>query len=281
MPQFIPSPDVSRWTIGPVTVHFYALCLLTGIITAWLIGLRRWQGRGGTAESFENIMLWAIPGGIVGARAYHVSTHLGDYFGPGIDPLSFLYIWQGGIAIFGAISGGAIAAWFACRHYGANFVTLADVLAPGIAVGQAMGRFGNWFNQELYGLPTTLPWGLEIDLAHRPPGLEQFATFHPTFLYESVWNVAVAGILLAADRRWRLGRGKLFVLYLGLYSFGRIFTESLRLDPSYLLWGTIRFNQFIAMALCLVAAIGFVVLLKIKPGPDESALRPARKGHLQ
>ena len=265
----IPSPPINGWQIGPFFLHIYALCLIAGMVAAWMIGNRRWQARGGSPEQFETIVLVAIPVGIVGARIYHVLTHLGDYFAPGIDPWSALRIWEGGIAIYGAIGGGALAAWLMCRRLGVRFSSLADSLAPGIAVGQALGRFGNWFNQELYGLPTDLPWGLEIDMAHRVPGFEQYATFQPTFAYESLWNILVALTLIWADRRFRLGRGKVFALYIALYGFGRFFTEGLRLDFSYDTFGPIRFNQAVAALICLVGVALFVWLLKNRPGREE------------
>lgn len=266
----IPSPPINGWQLGPFFLHIYALCLITGIIAAWMIGNRRWQARGGTPEQFETIVLVAIPIGIIGARFYHVMTHLGDYFGPGRDPWSALRIWEGGIAIYGAIGFGALGAWLMCRRAGVKFTSLGDSLAPGIAIGQALGRLGNWFNQELYGQPTDLPWGLEIDPAHRAPGFEQYATFHPTFLYELIWNLLVAGILIWADRRFRLGRGKVFALYAALYGFGRFFTEGIRLDYSYDTFGPIRFNQFVAALICLVALAVFIWLVKNKPGREAS-----------
>ncbi|MGC3993325.1 MAG: prolipoprotein diacylglyceryl transferase [Propionicimonas sp.] len=269
MTLFIPSPSISSFQIGPLTIHIYALCLITGIIAAWMLGVRRWRARGGRTESFETVLLWAIPLGILGARFYHVMTHLGDYFGPGINPWTVFAIWQGGIAIYGAIGFGALAAWVAARRQRISFPALADSLAPGIAIGQALGRFGNWFNQELYGQPTTLPWGLEIDPEHRAPGYEQYATFHPTFLYESVWNLLVAGILLWADRRFRLGRGKVFALYIALYGFGRIFTESIRLDYSYDFFGPVRFNEAVAMLICLAGIVLFVWLSRYRPGRED------------
>jgi len=266
---FIPSPPISYFQIGPLTVHIYALCLITGIIVAWILGVRRWRARGGRTESFETVLLWAIPIGIVGARFYHVMTHLGDYFGPGINPWTAFAIWQGGIAIYGAVGFGALAAWLAARKQKIAFAALADALAPGIAIGQAIGRFGNWFNQELYGWPTTLPWGLQIDPAHRVPGYEQYATFHPTFAYEAIWDLATAAVLLWADRRFRLGRGKVFALYIALYGFGRTFTESIRLDYSYDVFGPLRFNAAVAMLICLVGVVLLLWLLRYRPGREE------------
>ncbi|WP_415110960.1 prolipoprotein diacylglyceryl transferase [Micropruina sp.] len=266
----IPSPPISGWQIGPFFLHIYALCLIAGMVAAWMIGNRRWQARGGASEQFETIVLVTIPVGIVGARIYHVLTHLGDYFAPGIDPWSALRIWEGGIAIYGAIGAGALAAWLMCRRHGVRFASLADSLAPGIAVGQALGRFGNWFNQELYGLPTDLPWGLEIDLAHRVAGYQQYATFHPTFAYESLWNLLVAFALIWADRRFRLGRGKAFALYIALYGFGRFFTEGIRLDFSYDTFGPLRFNQAVAALICLAGIALLVWLVKKRPGREPS-----------
>lgn len=270
---FIPSPSISSFQLGPFTIHIYALCLITGIILAWLLGVRRWRERGGTTESFETVLLWAIPIGIIGARFYHVMTHLGDYFGAGANQ-HWWAIWEGGIAIYGAIGFGALAAWIVARRHKLAFAALADALAPGIAIGQAFGRFGNWFNQELYGLPTDLPWGLEIDPAHRVPGYEQYATFHPTFLYESVWDLLVAGILLWADRKYRMGRGKVFALYIALYGFGRTFTESLRTDYSYDVFGPLRFNAAVALLICVVGVILLIWLIRKRPG-RESQVEPA------
>lgn len=267
----IPSPPISGVQLGPLFIHFYALCLITGMAAGWMVAVRRWTARGGRPDDFETVLLWAIPLAIVGARIYHVLTHLGDYFGPGIDPWSALYIWQGGIAIYGAIFGGALTAWILCRRLGLNFATLIDSVAPGLAVGQALGRLGNWFNQELYGQPTDLPWALEIDVAHRLPGFEQYATFHPTFAYESLWNVLVALTLIWADRRFRLGRGKVFALYIALYGFGRFFTEAIRLDYSYDTFGPIRFNQFVAGVICVGGVSLLVWLVRNRPGREEQA----------
>lgn len=270
MPLFIPSPSINGWQVGPLFIHIYALCLMTGIFAAWVIGLRRWRARGGTQESYESVLFWAIPLGIVGARIYHVLTHLGDYFGEGRDPWKVFAIWEGGIAIYGAIGGGAIAAWLLCRKYDVKFSALADSVAPGIAVAQAIGRLGNWFNQELYGEPTSLPWGLEIDAAHRAPGYEDYATFHPTFAYEATWNLLVAATLVWVDKRWPMGRGKLFTLYVALYAFGRFFTEGIRLDPSYDTFGPIRFNQAVAALLCAGALTVLWWLRRNRPGREKA-----------
>lgn len=274
---FIPSPSISSVQLGPLTIRFYALCLIAGIIVAWMLGVRRWRARGGTSESFETILLWAIPIGIVGARIYHVLTHLGDYFGPDAQG-HWWAIWEGGIAIYGAIGFGALAAWIVSRRRRVAFAALVDSLAPAIAIGQAIGRWGNWFNQELFGLPTTLPWGLEIDEAHRPAEFAEYATFHPTFLYESLWNLLVAGVLLWVDRKLTLGRGKVFALYLALYGFGRFFTEGIRTDPSDTMFGPLRQNQFAAALICVGGILLFAWLWRFRPGREdvvESITTPA------
>lgn len=266
-PLFIPSPAINGFMLGPVKIHFYALCILVGIVVAWWLSAKRWRARGGKPEQLEFVLMWAIPFGIVGARIYHVLTHLDDYFGPGRNPVTALYIWEGGIGIIGAISFGALGAWIACRRLGLSIARVADVLAPGIIIAQGIGRLGNYFNQELFGIPTTLPWGLEIDLAHRPPGFEQFATFHPTFLYEMLWNFAIGLLLLWLDRRFKLGFGKLFFLYVALYTVGRLGTESLRIDPAELLFG-IRNHQFLTGALLVLALVVLAYLFRARPGKE-------------
>ncbi len=274
LPLFIPSPSINGFSLGPLTIRFYALCLIAGIVAGWMLGLRRWRARGGSTETWETVLLWTIPMGIVGARIYHVLTHLSDYVGPGINPWSVFFIWEGGIAIYGAIGGGALAAWIVCRLRGARFPAFVDSLAPGLAVGQALGRLGNWFNQELYGWPTDLPWGLQIDPEHRLPGFEQYETFHPMFLYELLWNLLVAGLLIWADRRFRLGRGKVFALYLALYGFGRFFTEGMRTDPSETMFGPLRQNQFAAMLICLAGVAILLLLVKFRPGREPEVETP-------
>ncbi len=267
IPLYIPSPSISEFHLGPVTIRFYALCLLTGIIAAWWLGSRRWVKRGGTRDAWDTIALWAVVFGIVGARIYHVLTHWGDYFGPGhLNPFA---IWEGGIAIFGAVIGGALGAYLAARRTRTRFLGFADAVAPGLSIGQALGRFGNWFNQELFGGPLDAPWALEIDPQHRPAGYEDYATFHPTFLYESVWNLGVAGILLWADRRWKLGHGAVFALWGVGYGLGRFWIEGMRTDFSYFL-GPLRTNQVTALLIALAAAVVFVWLRRRYPVREAS-----------
>lgn len=250
----IPSPDSGVWYLGPFPLRAYALAIIAGIVIAVMVGDRRWRQLGGKAGEISDIAVWAVPFGIIGGRIYHVITDAQLYFGEGADPLDALRIWQGGLGIWGAISFGALGAWIAARRNGIFMPSLADVLAPGIVIAQAVGRWGNYFNQELFGSPTSAPWGLEIDLQFRPSGYEQFETFHPTFLYESIWAILVAISLLVAERRWRINNGRLFLLYVALYSIGRLFIEQLRIDPVNEAAG-FRLNTFTSAIL----AIGFTI----------------------
>ncbi len=263
----IPSPDVSSFQIGPLTIHIYALCLMTGMVAAWFIGSRRWVARGGLAETFETIVLVAIPSGIVGARIYHVLTHWEDYFAPGRNPWSALFIWEGGIAMFGSLIGGAIGAWLTARKLGARLPAFADALAPGLIIAQAIGRLGNWFNQELFGGPDDGPLGLEIDPQHRPAEYADVSTFQPTFLYELSWNLAGGLLLLAIDRRFKLGWGKVFALYMVVYGTGRFFIEGIRTDFSYYL-GPLRTNQVTALLVALAGLAIFAVLQRATKGRE-------------
>ena len=225
----IPSPSTNIWHIGVFPLRAYALCIIAGIIVAMIIATRRWRARGGTADSMEMMVVVGVPFGIVGARLYHVITDYQLYFGPGRHPLNALKIWEGGLGVWGAIAFGLLGGYLVARRRRIAFPAVLDAIAPAILVAQAIGRLGNWFNQELFGRPTTLPWALEIAPQYRPPGYEQFATFHPTFLYEMLWNLAAAALLVWLDRRFRLGHGKVFALYVLLYTAGRFWIEALRL----------------------------------------------------
>lgn len=261
----IPSPPISGFSLGPVQIHFYALCILAGIVVANLLGRRRYVARGGDPEDLEVLATWAIVAGIIGARAYHVITDHQLYFGPGRQWYRIFFIWQGGLGIWGSIFGGAIAVWLVCRHRGLAFGAVADSLAPGILLAQGIGRLGNWFNQELFGRPTTLPWALQIDPAHRPAGYLDVATFHPTFLYELLWDVAGAVFLVWVDRHGRWGRGKLFCLYVVVYTFGRFWVERLRIDPAHEVDGW-RLNSFTSLFVWSLATVTLVWMLRHRPG---------------
>lgn len=264
----IPSPSTNVWHIGPVPLRAYALCIIAGIIVAMIIATRRWVARGGTADSMELMVVVGVPFGIVGARLYHVITDYQLYFGLGRHPLNALKIWEGGLGIWGAIACGVLGGYLVARRRRIAFPAVLDAIAPAILVAQAIGRLGNWFNQELFGRPTTLPWGLEIAPQFRPDGYEQFTTFHPAFLYEMLWNLVAAAILVWLDRKFRLGHGKVFALYVLLYTGGRFWIEALRIDTVNEIGG-FRLNNYTALIGFLVALIWLIWLIRNRPGREE------------
>lgn len=274
MHSFIPSPSNGVWYLGPLPLRAYALGIIIGALAAIWIGERRFTARGGREGLISDVAIWAIPFGIVGARIYHVITDPELYFGDGRNFIDAFKIWQGGLGIWGAIAGGAVGALIACRRYGVSFSSVAGALAPGLLVAQAIGRLGNYFNQELFGKPTTQPWGLEIELANRPDGYAQFATFHPTFLYELLWNLAAAALLIAIDRKFRLTGDRAFALYVMLYTAGRFWIEQLRIDPVNDL-GPFRLNVWTSIVLFLLATAYFVATRHKKLEDEPAAPEPA------
>ena len=251
----IPSPDSGVWELGPIPIRGYALSIIVGILLAVWLGGRRWEARGYRHDDVADVAMWAVPAGIIGGRMYHVLTDWQLYFGSeGRGFAAALKIWEGGLGIWGAISLGFVGAWWACRQRGLDFPAFVDALAPGIVLAQACGRVGNWFNQELFGKPTTLPWALEIDPKFRPEGYSAIGLYHPTFLYELIGCVIIAGVLVVAERRFTLRNGQVFALYVALYCFVRLFVESLRIDPSPLFFD-LRLNQFTAIFVGVAAAI--------------------------
>jgi prolipoprotein diacylglyceryl transferase len=266
----IPSPAQGVWQLGPLPLRAYALCIILGIVAAVLITERRWVARGGPRGVTGDVATWAVPFGLVGGRLYHVLTSWDRYFGPDGDPVSALYVWEGGLGIWGAIALGAVGAWIGCRLRGVPLPIFADAAAPGIVIAQAIGRWGNWFNQELYGGPTTLPWALEIDPAHRLPGMEDVATYHPTFLYESLWALGVAALVIWADRRFRLGHGRAFALYVAGYTLGRLWIEALRIDPAPLVLG-LRLNVWTSIIVFCGALAYLGISARLRPGRETFA----------
>ncbi|MEW2432441.1 prolipoprotein diacylglyceryl transferase [Micromonospora sp. NPDC047644] len=264
----LPSPSTAVWQLGPVPIRAYALCIIAGIVLACWVTERRLRQRGVAPGAVLDIAVWAVPAGIIGARIYHVITSPEKYFGAGGDPMKAFAIWEGGLGIWGAVAGGALGAWIAARQLGIPFGVVADALAPGLPLAQAVGRLGNWFNNELFGGRTTLPWGLEIhrmdpdnpghalrDDAGQPilePGLYQ-----PTFLYELLWNLGVAALVLVLDRRFKLGRGRAFALYVMGYTVGRFWIELMRTDEANQILG-VRLNVWTAALVFLGALIYFV-----------------------
>ena len=268
----IPSPSRGTWYWGPVPIRAYALAILLGIVVAYLIVKRRWAERGGDPEKVLDVVYWAVPFGIVGGRIYHVVTSPDAYFGKGGNPVHALYIWNGGLGIWGAIALCAVGAYIGCRRYGLSFPAFADALAPALLVAQAIGRLGNWFNNELFGGPTTLPWGLRVsDSATLAAGYPVGTLFHPTFLYELLWNLAMAGVLLWADRRFRLGHGRVFWLYVLLYCLGRGWVEHLRIDEAHHVLG-LRLNDWTSILVGLGALVAFVVVGRRHPGRETTVL---------
>ncbi len=264
----IPSPSRGVVYLGPVPLRAYALCIITGIILAVWIGERRLVARGGRSGALVDVATWAVPFGLVGARLYNVVTDPELYFGAGRHPIQALEIWRGGLGIWGAIALGAVGAWIACRRHGIAFPMLADAVAPGIAVAQAVGRWGNWFNQELYGRPTSLPWAVRIDAAHRMAGYGSVATYQPTFLYESLWDLGVAAVVIWVDRRLHLTRGRAFALYVAAYTAGRFWVESLRIDFAHRFFG-LRLNDWTSIVVFL-AAVAYLLLRRREPEPAEA-----------
>jgi prolipoprotein diacylglyceryl transferase len=255
----IPSPTQGVWELGPLPIRAYALCIVAGIVAAAMITERRWVARGGAAGEVLDIAVWAVPFGIIGGRLYHVITSPQAYFGSGGHPLKAFAIWEGGLGIWGAIALGGVGAWIACRRRGIPLPAFADALAPGLLVAQAIGRLGNWFNNELYGGPTDLPWGLKIyewDGTKAVVGADGqpvlLGTFHPTFLYELLWCLAAAAVVVWADRRFQLSHGRAFALYVALYCAGRLWIELLRTDPANTFFG-IRLNVFTSIIVGLLA----------------------------
>lgn len=242
--------------------------IILGIVVAVWLGNKRYVARGGDSGTITDIAIWAVPFGIVGGRLYHVISDHQLYFGPGGSGLAgAIRIWDGGLGIWGAVALGAVGAWIGARRQGVALLPVADAIAPGIALAQAIGRLGNYFNQELFGSPTDLPWGLEIDPAHRQAGYEQFATFHPTFLYEALWMVGVALILIWADKRFNLGHGRVFALYIVLYCIGRAWIELLRIDTANHILG-LRLNVWTAIIVGVGGSVWFVLSARLKPGRE-------------
>ena len=263
----IPSPSQGVWNIGPIPIRAYALCILAGIAVATWWTQRRWAARGGDPEDILDIVFWAVPFGIVGGRLYHLITDPELYFAPGKQPIRALYIWDGGLGIWGAVALGAVGALIGCRRRGIRLSDFADAAAPGLVLAQAIGRWGNYFNQELYGGPTTLPWALQIDPAHRPIDTPTIGLYQPTFLYESLWDIGVAILLVWAGRRFALRGGRLFALYVAAYTVGRAWVEALRIDHANHFLG-LRLNDWTSL-LVFLAAVAFLVLRRPRPEDAE------------
>jgi prolipoprotein diacylglyceryl transferase len=262
----IPSPTQGVWDIGPFPLRAYAFCIIAGIVVACWLSERRWVARGGAPGDVLDIAVWMVPFGIVGGRLYHVLTTPEPYFGEGGDPLRAFAIWEGGLGVWGAIALGALGAWIGCRRRGIPLPAFGDALAPGIALAQGIGRLGNWFNNELYGKATDLPWALTVHRWDASAGRALtgedgqplvLGTFHPAFLYELLWDVGVAVLVIWADRRFRLSHGRAFALYVAAYCAGRLWIEMLRIDTAEHFFG-LRLNVFTSLVVGLLAVVYLV-----------------------
>ncbi|MDM3977564.1 prolipoprotein diacylglyceryl transferase [Mycobacterium marseillense] len=275
-----PSPPQGVWHLGPLPIRAYALFIIAGIVAALLIGDRRWEARGGERGVIYDIALWTVPFGLIGGRLYHLATDWRTYWGPGGAGLgAAIRIWDGGLGIWGAVALGAVGAWIGCRRHGIPLPAFADAIAPGIILAQAIGRLGNYFNQELYGRETTLPWGLEIFYRRDPSGyidphsLDGISTgqvalvVQPTFLYELLWNLLIFAVLIYADRRFTLGHGRLFALYVAGYCVGRFCVELLRDDTATHIAG-IRINSFTSTFVFIGAVVYLMAAPKGREDPE-------------
>jgi prolipoprotein diacylglyceryl transferase len=259
---FIPSPPHGIVQIGPLPLHAYGLMLALGVLAAVKVAEVRWKRMGNDPKDVTTIAVPVVIAGVIGARVYHLFT--GYKWSQGV--WGAFEIWHGGLSIWGAVGAGAIAVWVVGRRHKLDVLRLMDAMAPGVVLAQAIGRWGNYFNQELFGRPTTLPWALEISRAHRPAGYEAYKTFHPTFLYESLWCLIIFGTLLWAERHFSFKRGQTFTLYVAMYTFGRIWFEWLRIDEASKIFG-IRFNLLLSAVICVLAIVWFVGLGR-RPVPE-------------
>jgi prolipoprotein diacylglyceryl transferase len=266
----IQSPSSGDIQVGPLELHAYGLMLLLGILAAvWLTGIR-WTRRGGDWDLVLRVAMWGVAGGIIGARAYHVLTSWSEVPDEWWGPFA---VWRGGLGVWGGIAGGVLAGAIVVRRSGNSVFEFMDAVAPGLLLAQAIGRWGNYFNQELFGEPTDLPWGLEIDPARRPPQFADSETFHPTFLYEFGWNIIGVLVLLLVDRRFRIKPPGLFALYVAWYTFGRTFEELIRIDPSHEYLG-FRLNFYVSATMFVLAVIWFVWAQRRPVGDEPPRPRP-------
>ncbi len=262
---FLPSPSSNEIVLGPLHLRAYGLMIALGVLAAVELGRRRWAARGHDPDQISGLALWAVPAGLIGARLYHVITDHQRFEGRWFDAVK---VWEGGLGIPGGIIAGALVGVWYVRRKGMPLGEAADAVAPAIPLAQAIGRLGNWFNQELFGGPTRLPWGLEIDVTHRPDRYVDVATFHPTFLYEALWNLALVVVLLLIDRKRVLRSGSLFWLYVGGYFTGRLWVEAMRIDPASLIWG-IRVNIWLSIVAIAFSFTVVAVRGRRRPRDDE------------
>lgn len=275
----IPRPPGHFFAVGPLHVNYYAVIVMAGIVVAIWLTSRRLTRRGGEPGAVLDVALWAVTFGIAGGRLYHVVTHPGDYFYPGADLLQVFAVWEGGLAIFGAVTFGGLGAYIGCRRAGIRFLSFADALAPALLVAQAIGRLGCYFAEELYGAPTTVPWALQVSQMNPafPAGLPADTLFHPLFLYELLWNLIGAGVILLVERRANLRWGRTFGLYLIWYGTGRVWLEGLRLDPTEFLLAGVKINLVTAATAALLGIVLVFIQTRRHSAPETSVYLPGRE----
>jgi prolipoprotein diacylglyceryl transferase len=262
---FIPPPPTNGIQVGPLFFHFYGICIAIGILAAVSLARRRWAAAGGDPADLERPLFWGIVAGFVGGRLAYVSTHLASFDG---RPWAVVAIWEGGLALYGGLTLGILVGLWVTRRRGLPMLRVLDAVVPAIPLAQAFGRWGNYFNQELFGTPSTLPWALRVEPVHRPDRYAQFETFHPTFLYESLWDLVVVVVLLQVSRRVKLRPGSLLLCYGILYGTGRFLLELLRTDTVYRLLGLSR-NAYVSLAVVLGSAVLLVLRERRRPAGAE------------
>jgi prolipoprotein diacylglyceryl transferase len=270
----IPSPSNGTLDLGPVTIHMYGLMLLLAIVACIVLTGYRWTRRGGDWDLVLRVAVWGVAAGVVGARLYHDLTSWSEV--PDPKWRGIFAVWEGGLGVWGGILLGCLVGAVVVRRSGASVLAFMDAAAPGLLLAQGIGRLGNWWNQELFGKPTDLPWALEIDPEHRPLSYFDDPTFHPTFLYELVWDCAGVALLLLLDRRFRFRPPALFALYVSYYCFGRFFEELLRVDPAHEL-GPLRLNGWVSILVFVASTAFFVWWQFIRPRrerPEPGTGRP-------
>jgi prolipoprotein diacylglyceryl transferase len=261
----IPSPHSGIINVGPLHIHLYGLTLLIAILACVWLTSRRWKAMGGDPDLVVRVAVWGVAFGVIGARAYHDLTSWNEV--PTPKWKGVFEVWQGGLGVWGGILFGTLAGWVVVRRSGERFAPFMDAAAPGLLLAQGIGRIGNWWNQELFGKPTSLPWGLKIDVAHRPAQYIDKATFHPTFLYELIWDIAGVFLLIWAGKRWRVKPPGLFCLYVAYYCFGRFFEELLRVDPAHH-FGGLRLNAWVSIVCFVGAVVAFFLIQRSGEGGE-------------
>ena len=265
---YLPSPSTNVLHVGPLALHMYGVMLLLGILACTWLTVRRWTRFGGSPDLVYRVALWGVLAGVVGARLYHVITSWSVVPDPKWQGV--FEVWNGGLGIWGGVVFGCAAGAIVVRRAGASVRLMLDAVAPGMLLAQGIGRWGNWWNQELFGKPTTLPWALKISPANRPPGYEHYATFHPTFLYESLWDIAFAGVLVWIDRRFTLRRPALFALYVAFYTAFRTYEETLRIDLGSHYYAGMRLNFYVSLAVFIASTLFFVWWQFVRPAAAPS-----------